>query len=152
MDFGVSFEIGYQVSDKMSVIFSQNRYLHDYFLDKDYGEGIKHIYIGLICVQRRKGYEKFHKIRKPKYKAIEKTKSLDGTIKQLNGYFTYDIEIDFESVVNLTAIETNHLFVVELLNSLSKFDYLSKKLKDFDKEQFKENLKEALDIFANSKE
>lgn len=55
--------------------------------------------------------------------------------------FAYDIKLDFESFKNQTDEDNKKMLASEILDSLTKFDALPKKVKDFDKERFKEDMR-----------
>lgn len=90
----------------------------------------------------RPGYEDWFKVRKPRYQAISKVKMLDGNIKEQRGVFTYDVKLDFETFVSATEEGSRKILAIEILNSLFNLDALPKKVKDFDKERFKEDIEQ----------
>ena len=112
----------------------------DYFKDKDYGPGIQHFYIGCIFVKAHPGFEHFFKVRKPRYEQLSKVKLGDNNILELHCTYTYDIKPDYDLFVNATEEDSKKILFDEILASLSHLDKLPKRVKDFDKEQFKKDV------------
>lgn len=144
MNFGISQEIDVEAQEKSSVIIFLSDKLKGYLSDRDYGQDVQNIFIGCICVKPREGYEEWFKIRKPRYKAIDKIKLLDGNTVELIGVYGYDIKLDFDVFVSATETESRKILAQEILNSLSNLDALPKKVKDFDKEKFKSDMEQFL--------
>ncbi|MFV0530969.1 MAG: Imm44 family immunity protein [Flavobacteriales bacterium] len=140
MNFGITQEIDVEAQEKSSVIIFLSDTLKDYLSKRDYGQDVQNIFIGCICVKPREGYQEWFKIRKPKYKEIEKIKLLDNSIKEFKGAFSYDIKLNFDVFVKNTDVENKKLLATEILNSLSNLEALPKKVKDFDKERFKTDM------------
>lgn len=141
MNFGISQEIDVEAEEKSSVIIFLSHKLKGYLSDRDYGQDVQNIFIGCICVKPREGYEEWFKIRKPRYKAIDKIKLLDGNTVELIGVYGYDIKLNFNEFVAATETKSRKILAQEILNSLSNLDALPKKVKDFDKEKFKSDMK-----------
>lgn len=144
MNFGISQEIDVEAQEKSSVIIFLSDKLKGYLSDRDYGQDVQNIFIGCICVKPREGYEEWFKIRKPRYKAIDKIKLLDGNTVELIGVYGYDIKLNFDEFVSATETESRKILAQEILNSLSNLDALPKKVKDFDKEKFKSDMEQFL--------
>jgi len=142
MVFEITQEIDAEAESKSVLINSLSGLLKSYFSNKEYGKDIEHYFIGIICVRYRPGYEDWFRIRKPKYKAVDKIKMPDGKYLQLHGVYSYDIKLDFERFVNSSEKESKKLLASEILNSLSYLDALPKKVKDFDKERFKSDMEQ----------
>ncbi len=140
MNFGITQEIDAEASAKSNIIISFSESLEDFLANKDYGNDIRNFFIGCICVMERPGYEDWFKVRKPRYQTISKVKLLDGSIREQNGVFTYDIKLDFDMFVSATEEESKRILALEILNSLSNLDALPKKVKNFDKERFKSDI------------
>ncbi len=51
MDFGLSEEISSDVSQKADLFTEVSALLEKHFLNKDFGDGIKNLTIGIICVR-----------------------------------------------------------------------------------------------------
>jgi len=133
MNFGLTFEINLSI-EKRKLFIGLSDKLTNYFVRKNYGSDIEHLFIGVISV--RPEFDQFFKIRKLKYKNIHKTKLLDGGIKELKCFVSYDIKLNFEDFVSVTNEESMNLLMNEIIKSLSNLDTLPKKVKNFDKDKF----------------
>lgn len=137
MNFGISLEFDSEVEKISPIINSISRSLFEELKIRDYGLGLQNFTIGIICVLEREGYEDWFKARKPKYSALKKIRRLDKSLIILEATFTYDIKLNAAYVIDHDEIEIRKYIVSEILKSLSKLDYLSGKVKDFDIERFK---------------
>jgi hypothetical protein len=142
MDFTISIESDLKIEFKVHILTDLHTNMRNYFRDKDYGPGIQHFYIGCIFVKTPPGYENWYKVRKPKYQELAKVKMPDNSILELPGNYTYDIKPDYDLFVNATDDGSKKILFDEILASLSHLDKLPKRVKDFDKEQFKKDVKE----------
>jgi hypothetical protein len=140
MNFGISLEFDTAAYVKSNLVRSLSDNIKNYLKEKKYGDDIQHFFIGCICVREKPGYEKWFKIRKPKYKEIDKVKLLDGSIKELIGVFSYDIKPDYEKFINSADNISEKIIVLEILNSLLNFDHLPKKVNDFNKDALRSDL------------
>jgi hypothetical protein len=139
MDFSLTQESNLEGDKNIQLIEFSNS-LKEYFIIKSYGEDLNHFVIGIICVKPE--FETFFKVRKPRYKAIDKIKLLDGNTVELIGVYGYDIKLNFNEFVSATETESRKILAQEILNSLSNLEDLPKKVKDFDKERFKEDIEQ----------
>lgn len=152
MDFSLaltidSFSIGESMAQKKSVLINDFfRQINAYIKGRDYGNGIYQYLVSLYVVNPPKGYEHLHKDFKPKfteYKAL--TNKLSGEKMEIEKQFHYSVKIkgeNFEEFVCATDEESKKILAQEILNSLSNLDALPKKVKDFDKERFKEDIEQ----------
>jgi hypothetical protein len=139
MNLGLTFETNLGL-DKQKLFIEISNILQHYFAPKNYGSDIEHFLIGVISVKTE--FEQYFNVRKPKYKELEKIKLLDDSIKELKRIFTYDIKLNFDEIVSVTDEESKRLLVQEIIKSLSNLDALPKKVKDFDRDNFKTDLKQ----------
>ena len=142
MKFGISLESDTEARSKSMIIRTMSNSLEEYLNNRDYGEGIQTFYIGCICIRTVPGYEEWYKIRKPRYKELLKFKTLDNKIAEIKCYFGYDIKMDYEPFLKATDEGSRKMLAQEILKSLSNFDKLPKKVKDFDKERFKADIEQ----------
>ena len=138
MKFAIVVEVSEGVADKTRLIHALSDRLSKYFSDKDYGNDVIKILIGIICVAPE--FEWFSTIRKPRYKFYRKY-IRDSTEIVEDRVFSFDIKIDYEDFRNQTDNQNNKMLASEILGSLSNLDSLPKKVKDFDKERFKEDMR-----------
>ncbi len=125
----MQFSVGSQFSRELTpeegrITYNLSNELNDYFVDRDYGAGVKKIYVGVICVS--KGFEPFFPIRP--LKIIRNKLALE-----------YEIKIDFKLFSSSGHESRKRILVNEFLKKTK--DYLKgKTIKDFDKERFIDDL------------
>lgn len=145
MKFSFVLEIDSEAQEKSTLINALSQSLEDYFKDKDYGNDIKTFYIRITCIKTKPGYEAWYKLIKPKYIDYSKTTSkLTGEILEVFNTFSYNVKIDnedYEDFVYATYDVSNRILANMLVNSLSNLDSLPKKVKNFDKETFKNDFR-----------
>jgi hypothetical protein len=124
--------------EKTNLIINLSNKLSEYFLDKDYGGDVKVILIRIICVAPE--FDWFSTIRKPRYKFYGKH-IRDGVEIIEDRLFSFSLKIDYENFKNQSDEQNEQMLASEILESLSNLDSLPKKVKDFDKVQFKEDMK-----------
>jgi hypothetical protein len=138
--------LGDAIQPKMQMITKLSNSLQSYFNDKFYGEDILSVSIGLILAKTIKGYEDWYKAKKPKYIQHEIKKSkLTGDTSEVQKMFQYEIKLNdifLEKFSNSSIQESYSLLCNEILISLSSFDSLPKKIKDFDKKAFRADLED----------
>lgn len=140
MNFEITQEIDLEVEPKSAVIYKVSDLIKRFLSNRSYGDELQNFFIAFICVKPRPGYEKWFTIREPKYKSLEKIKLADGSEKELIGVFGYDLKLDFENFLQSSEEEAEILLGSEIIKSLSNFDKLPKKVKNFDSDQFKNDL------------
>lgn len=143
MNFGISIETDLEADNKSLLIQWVSDSLEGFLKDKSYGEGIQNYQIGFICSRPIPGFEAFSKIRKPKYMEVQKVKLLDGSTKEIEKAYSYDVELDLASYQAFVAASEKDALVIiytSLVASLSNLDTLPKKVRDFDVSKFKSDL------------
>lgn len=127
-----------EISKQVMFITSFSDELKKHFMNKDYGNDLKEIAIGVICVSI--GFENFFKPRKPKYtKDVKKVES-EGFSYEIEKCLEYDVKLDFATFKNSTEEENRKLLAREILSSLSVLGGMKSKIKDFETEKFKADL------------
>jgi hypothetical protein len=143
MDIGFAIEIDIEADEKSALLQHFSDLLGDEFKEKSYGADIENVDIGFICLRTVPGFESFSATRKPKYVAIQQVQLLDGNAKEIKNTFTFDIKLDSESYevfVKAQDSEAIKLLKSKLLESLSLFDSLPKKVKKFNVDLFKSDM------------
>lgn len=140
MDFGLAVTSTPGMG-KSDLIIKLSDDTEDYFKNKDYGQDIKAFTIGVHCENIPVGFEKFLKLPSPKYTKGKKTINPDGIPFTLEDNFEYSIRLDFETFKNASEREAEKILAKEILSSLDTLDSIKKKIKDFDWEAFKRDLK-----------
>ncbi|MEO8237472.1 MAG: hypothetical protein ABI576_05135 [Flavobacterium sp.] len=144
MKFTISLKIDQKIQSKSSLINNLSQELTIFFKNKNYGKDIMEIVIGFNCVKPPIGYEHLFKLKKPFYLDFKIIKNIHtGEPIELEKYYFYEIKIDnnhYDKLIVLSDEEIKKIIAHEILNSLSNLDNLPKKIKDFNREQFKKDL------------
>ena len=138
MRFALTVEPSESVANKTYLIHNVSNKLSEYFSDKNYGDDVKQILIGVICVAPE--FDWFSTIRKPKYVFYRKYVRDSSEIIE-DKVFTFDLKIDYENFKNQPDEQNNKMLALEIQKSLTNLNNLPKKVKDFDKERFEEDMK-----------
>lgn len=125
----MEFSIGSQFSREFT--FEEGRITHklaeelnSFFIDKDYGNRIEKIYVGVICVSE--GFEPFFKVRP--FKVMRKEAALE-----------YEIKLDFETFKNSDEDKRKQLLIDEFLTKTREF-LTEKTINGFDEGLFLNDL------------
>lgn len=140
MEFALAIYISIEIDKKSSVIQKISDDLGNYFKTKDYGDSIKSLIIGIVCVSPN--FKQFFKPRKPKYTKDKKVLISQATNEkfEIEKCFEYDVEIDFESFRNISDNEAKKIIEKEIIKSLKVFEEMKLKIKDFNTAKFEEDL------------
>jgi len=138
MKFTIVVEASIGLEDKTRLIHDLSNKLSNYFLDKEYGNDVKEIILRIISVAPE--FEWFSTIKKPKYTFYRKH-IRDSTEIVEDRVFSFDTKVDYENFKNQTDDQNKEMLTSEIVNSLSNLDSLPKKVKDFDKERFKDDMR-----------
>lgn len=113
--------------------------LETYFKNKSYGEDICTYLIGVISVHPN--YDQFFKIRRPFY-VEDKTVTLDKILGPVRIYksFSFNIKLDFEEFISSNTEDGLKMIAGSIMETVKTLKY-PKKIKDFDKERFYEDLR-----------
>lgn len=122
MEIGLSAEISAEDIKNYRVIFEISKNLEGNFKDKNYGEGIKGLFIGIICVR-----PEFEFFLKPRIKYSKKEKMLE-----------YDIKLEFLRIRDAEKGVFLKILFDEIMVSLKVVKNL--KIKNFDLEVFEREL------------
>ncbi|AWM13819.1 hypothetical protein DI487_08045 [Flavobacterium sediminis] len=139
MKIGTSVNTSIGVEDKTYIIHDLFRELSFFLNNKTYGKDLNEIILGIICVSSE--FEKFYPNKKPKYTDFKEYVT-DGIKVVEDKLFTYTLKYDYEDLKELSEQENKELLANKILESLDNLDQLPKKIKDFDKEKFKTDLKQ----------
>ncbi|MDY3344199.1 hypothetical protein PG326_02870 [Riemerella anatipestifer] len=144
MEFNISITIDEKAKHKSHLIVDLSEALKEYFRDKNYGEDIKDYVIGCICTLPPEGFEKFNTPKKPTYVDYKKTKNIyTGEEHTMNKLFINRFNFnsdEYEEFISVSDEESKKILENKIIKSLENLDELPKKVKDFDKEQFKKDL------------
>lgn len=129
------------VETKLRFINPLSDDLGSFFAEKDYGQDVKEIVIGVICVS--KSFEPFFKIKKPRYTKDKRVVKSKDTKKEyeIEKLFEYDIRLEHAPIVVASDEEIVKIISSEIINSLDIIDEMKHKIKDFNLTKFKNDLK-----------
>ena len=142
MDFTLTLEYSTGVRKRASLVVDLSEKLCEHFSDKNYGEDVKEILIGVIVMAPE--FEPFTPVRKPKYVFYREYIEDDTKIVQ-DKSFGYDIKLDYAIFKDQSDDQNGKMLASVILDSLSNLDRLPKKVKQFDRAKFREDVKAFLD-------
>ena len=94
MEFGLAKYLSNDLTNKSKIIQDYSERLSEFFKSKYYGDGLKDISVGIICVSPE--FESFFKPRKPKF-TKSKTVVIYGLRTVYDHVFECDVKLDYES-------------------------------------------------------
>ena len=136
-------------NDKKNIVLDLSDALEKYFKDKNYGDDVEHILVGIITLKLIPGFERLQKPMKAKY-ILEYKSMIRYDTPPIKKCYTYQIGLgdeDYEAYVKKSSKESLKVLKKELVKSLDKFNRLPKKIKEFDKIKFIEDFREFLDNY-----
>ena len=139
MNFGVGLEIDSEAYKKARLIQELFDDLGEFVSSNDFGSGIEHYTIGVVCIFTRPGYEEWYKERKPRFRNEQKIKALDGESILLKKSYSYDIKFDneqYHEFVSATDQESRKILARRIIDSFANLEKLPKHVKDFDRASF----------------
>jgi hypothetical protein len=139
MKFGLAV-IGDIDENKSNLIIEFSNEMKNHFKEKNYGNDIKSLTIGVICVSPQ--FEMFFKEKKPRYIKGKKETIQEGIPFTLEDDFEYDIKLGFEDFKKVTESEAKKILAINILKSIYLIDVFKSKIHDFDNDVFKKDLKE----------
>lgn len=122
--------------------------LENAFATRDYGTDVQEICIYIVLIKTQPGFERFFQPRRPQYIQHKESRILPfSDDKPLVWDKRFHIEIRFDGKVYDDFISADedlakHILARETLIALNLLDKLPKRLKDFDKEAFRADVKE----------
>ena len=122
------------------------RYLENTFVERDYGADVQNVAILIILIKTRPGYEKWFNARKPKYIEYTSGYSLltgEPVFWEWKKRFVIEIRFDgelFDKFIEADDEQAKCILAKESHKALDLLDKLPKRLKNFDKERFKEDV------------
>jgi len=139
MEFGLAKYLSNDLTNKSKIIQDYSERLSEFFKSKYYGDGLKDISVGIICVSPE--FESFFKPRKPKF-TKSKTVVIDGLSTVYDHVFECDVKLDYESFKKANNEEMLKIIATGLVSILDVLK--EKKIKDFDIDRFQQDLKKVV--------
>ena len=145
MEFALTLEVSELIGENgvSDYIKEVSNHISAFLDDRDYGDDLKTIYIGIICVAPE--FDFFFKVRKPKYKKGTIVTIEDGCPYKQTDSLVYDVKLDYGKFVEASEEEVKRMLSVDLLNSFVVFNYI--KIKLFDRERFEADIAICLGLF-----
>jgi hypothetical protein len=127
-------DVDASLRDSFRFSVNLSRYLEGYFEESNYGEGVKELYIGILCKSVLTGMPLEEILDSDKY--YKKRKQVEC-----------DIYLEYQTAASVSQIELQAMVVNEILNSLDT-TFHKLKVKDFELQTFKDDLRKACDLVA----
>ena len=129
---------------KSNLVYELSNSLNLYFQNKDYGEDVKNIEIGLLMTFSKEGYEDWYKPKRMSYIKYKKSKhKLTGEVIEIEKTLKYEIKFTDQQLAKYVGGEnqfSKDILITEIKNSVSNLNELPKDVKDFELEVFKHDL------------
>jgi hypothetical protein len=135
-------EIGFGIvrdeSVDITLFISVEKLLQSYFSTKHYGDDVKKIVIGIVCVPEERA--NFITKKKPKFTLYKEVKVVNKTLV-FDRVFEYEIWLKFSLFQSYTLeAEKRGYLASEILESLVNLNAIPKSVKYFDKDLFQSDL------------
>lgn len=111
--------------------------IENYFSDKEYGEDVLTILIGIMSLDTS-NLGKFFKIRDPKYTDFKIIKDGIGNPVEIRKNLEWDVKPDYENLRNLNGIAIQAFIAKSIIESIRKIK-LPKKIVNFDLRAFQQD-------------
>ena len=117
--------------------------LNSFFKSKNYGEDLKEVRISIVAVNPR--LERFFKHQKPIYTPTLKKPVSKSTHRSVEKALKYCINLNFERFNSASENEAREILKKELMGSISLFDRLKTKIKDFNLTPFRQDMNQFIE-------
>lgn len=87
---------------KSNLVYELSSSLNLYFQNRDYGEDVKNIEIGLLMTFSKEGYEEWYKPKKNKYIKYKEKKNLAGETMIIENTLICEIKLSDEQLNKFT--------------------------------------------------
>ncbi|PZR03153.1 MAG: hypothetical protein DI539_26640 [Flavobacterium psychrophilum] len=134
MYFGIAPSLSVEVMKHSIMINSLTSDLKSFLEDKNYGDEIAELTIGITSISPQ--FSQFFKPRPPKYTKGHKSYIKEDVHYKLYNSFEYDVRLDFEAFKDANELEAQKMIVQGILSSFDVF----KKFKNFNSDQLKSDL------------
>ncbi|RZJ76298.1 MAG: hypothetical protein EOO45_02790 [Flavobacterium sp.] len=125
MKIGLARYISVEIEKFSEIFTSIESELNNFFLRKDYGQNVKELHIGIICVSPQ--FEQFFQPKNVKFTRGKKYEK-EGVLFSLEGVLEYDFKLDYASMISI-GDEARTIIIYALLESLRELKEISSKLK-----------------------
>lgn len=137
--------------NKKNIVLDLSDALKKYFKDKNYGDDVEYIIIGVMTLKLIPGLERLQKPMKAQYiLEYKEPTNIRFDTPPIKKCYSYQFRLedeDYEDYVKKSSKESLKVLKKELVKSFDKFNRLPKKIKEFDKIKFIEDFREFLDNY-----
>ncbi len=134
---------------KSRILTNLSTNMNTFFKDKDYGADLQNYTLGFTSVLAPEGYGHFFEKKKPLYVSDRITKNrFTGERHHMYRLFIDSILIEpheYEDFVTGTDHNSLQIVKAKIVESLSNLNRFPKKVKDFDKERFRIDMRNLLE-------
>lgn len=139
MNFGISIEASPELGQKTFKIVAMGDKAKDFFASKSYGDGVKSLVIGFVCVAPEMDF--FFPLTKPSYVKGKKTNNAFGLKGTIEDAVSYPVKFNIEELKDADDLQIQVIVASGIVESLIRLDVLKKKIPNFDLDRFKEDLR-----------
>jgi hypothetical protein len=140
MDVALTLETDTEADGRSHLVAELSNHLTHYFSERDYGDDVENVFIGVICMRIWPGFEAFAKVRSPKHVVHKEVDLIGGGKRKYTNLFTFDVRLEeraYQDFVTGSVETAAAVLVSTLTESIFKIDLLPKRVVSFEKERFK---------------
>lgn len=144
IEFGIELDTDTKAYKKAHLVTRLSGNLETYLETRNYGSGVYELLIRFICQEEVPGSEAFQKVRKPRFVDVEEIELIGGGTEKVYKLFSYDMKMNgdtYNAYVSSPDQMSLMLLAQEIINSLVNIDKLPKRVRDFDREKFKADVR-----------
>lgn len=125
MKFALTAEISGEILDRSEAITALSNNMSDFIANKDYGNGVEHFYVGVICVHP--DFDPFFKKRRPRLTKLVKKNRITNTLMNIRNSLSMDIKLDYNESKLYSVKQLKSKILNEIIKSST--DIKRKKIK-----------------------
>ncbi|MFH1947124.1 MAG: hypothetical protein ABIJ23_03155 [Candidatus Magasanikbacteria bacterium] len=139
MKIGFGIGVTEDVYLRIYILRELEKKMKEFFSKKNYGSSIKNYVIGISI--DAEPFASFLKERKPKYTKGKKTLTVDRRPYDIEDCFEYSSRIDHDKFMKANDKEALCILANDIYSSIDLVDKFKKRMDDFNKEKFKNDMK-----------
>lgn len=145
MNIGLAVEIDSELERLSGAIGRIDGNLKRFFLERDYGDDVSNVFIGLILTGP--GSEKLHSVRPVKYRKLFRSKSrITGQLIELKNVLEFDVKPDYGRARVLNAEAAERYISQDLVDGVDQLRRVQDRFPAFDITRFKRDLAVCLSV------
>jgi hypothetical protein len=137
------FECDLSAEKKSFLVKNISDSMREHFANRFYGDEVECIVVSIIILKMLPGYEEWHKPRRPRFIEHKIVKGLVNNDIEVRKTFYIEGRLDndtYDLFVKSSDDTSLKILASEIMKMLPLVDALPKRIKDFDREQFKKDL------------